>query len=432
MTKEKLNPLVALTASALALPGTVGAGQLPDRSAALQYSLYEESSLNENDLFRGAGSAERYEIPVLMAKGVWPVNEKLALTLDVAFEKMSGASPWYMTVEREDRDVDGDGDLESVAVRDASGNYIPKVRMTGATIEDTRTDLSLSALYLTSDDSSISATVGISTEDDYQALSAGLGVALEFNDDHTTVDAGVAVSGDTVEAEDAAIYNDRPQEEKRKSSFSLYGGVTQVLNRVSTIQTGLGVKMLTGYLTDAYKRVDFINIDDQNFTADEDVIQSSLIPHELRPADRTRITWYVKYRYFLQDMNTAFHADYRYYDDNWGVNSHTVDVSWYINNEHGWQFVPSLRLYKQSKADFFQLVYEGEQADYDFYSTDFRLSGYGAVSYRFAVVKMISQWRARLGFEYYDSSDSLALGEGSDHPALLDFRVVNFGVSTKF
>ena len=54
------------------------------------------------------------------------------------------------------------------------------------------------------------------------------------------------------------------------------------------------------------------------------------------------------------------------------------------------------------------------------YSTDFRLSGYGAVSYRFAVVKMISQWRARLGFEYYDSSDSLALGEGSDHPALLD------------
>ena len=43
--------------------------------------------------------------------------------LDVAFEKMSGASPWYMTVEREDRDVDGDGDLESVAVCDEANIF---------------------------------------------------------------------------------------------------------------------------------------------------------------------------------------------------------------------------------------------------------------------------------------------------------------------
>ena len=95
--------------------------------------------------------------------------------------------------------------------------------------------------------------MGISTEDDYQALSAGLGVALEFNDDHTTVDAGVAVSGDTVEAEDAAIYNDRPKK-KREQLFVVRWGNGSVESCLHDTD-GVRREDADGYLTDAYKRV---------------------------------------------------------------------------------------------------------------------------------------------------------------------------------
>ena len=59
------------------------------------------------------------------------------------------------------------------------------------------------------------------------------------------------------------------------------------------------------------------------------------------------------YRHFFTGANAALHADYRYFDDDWGVGSHTLDLAWYQNVGALTQVIPFLRYYTQGEADFF-------------------------------------------------------------------------------
>ena len=92
--------LAALYSAAFALPvynkAVIAAGT-PDNSPSInvRISKYEEDRLSNSE-FSGIGDRSRYDIEIGQARLVYPINDTMQLTVDSAYEKMSGASPWFI------------------------------------------------------------------------------------------------------------------------------------------------------------------------------------------------------------------------------------------------------------------------------------------------------------------------------------------------
>ena len=70
--------------------------------------------------------------------------------------------------------------------------------MSGATIEDARTDITFTGNYFF-DRARTALAIGYSGGNDYQAINGGLDGELSFNDKSTTLSAGGSFSFDTIE-----------------------------------------------------------------------------------------------------------------------------------------------------------------------------------------------------------------------------------------
>ena len=68
---------------------------------------------------------------------------------------------------------------------------------------------------------------------------------------------------------------------------------------------------------------------------------------------------------------------YRYYFDDWGINSHTASVEVPIKLTDKFTVYPSYRFYQQSAADYFYGYEEAFSTD-TFYTSDYDLSKYSA------------------------------------------------------
>ncbi len=120
---------------------------------------------------------------------------------------------------------------------------------------------------------------------------------------------------------------------------------------------GVGYTRMKGHLSDPYRNKD------------------------LRPDSREQHTLSAQYRHHLpQFRGVSWHLDYRYYEDNWGLIANTIGTSfWKDVKVEGLAFTlaPNLRYHWQHTADFYTLE---ALPTSDYYSDDFRLSAYGAIT----------------------------------------------------
>ena len=89
--------LMALTSSALLLPAYQGAmadAQPEFAEIGMRYSKYQEDDILSNKAF--GGDSERYDIDVAQFHLLAPVADDWSFALDVEWEDMSGASPWFV------------------------------------------------------------------------------------------------------------------------------------------------------------------------------------------------------------------------------------------------------------------------------------------------------------------------------------------------
>jgi len=377
--------IIALSTTALALPG-IALADAPPTQSTISYKL---SNYQEDDLSRSEtplGDLERYDIDVHQFQLVSPLGRNMSLHVDANYESLSGASPWYTS-----RSLDGE----------------PIVNLSGASgISDRRTELSIGSRYYL-ENGSFGGNIGYSEEDDYRAIYFGFNTEKHYNNDLTTVSAGLSYSSDKVFPTDAALFN-RVEEDDKQSS-SLFVSVSQIINQVSSFQSALSFTEQSGFLSDPYKLRDF------------------------RPDDKTQIAWSNSYRRFFVSANAALHVNYRYYHDDFGISSHTSDLSWHQNLGRTFQIVPTLRYYNQSAAEFFTNVDDFLNPISEYQSSDYRLSAFGAVSGGFSVIADMNSWKITLTAERYLANDKYSAYDVSlPSTALVKYNRISLGIDFRF
>lgn len=386
--------LLAFTAAATALPGVAPqAQQIADAvEIGYRYHSYEEDPIDQDKVLGIA--TDRYDIDVNQFRLVAPLNDNFQLDVDYQREKMSGASPWYTF---------------------KLGDEAPVQIMSGASIEDTRTDFAAKLSYFW-ERQVAGIKIARSNEDDYDSLAIGLDYTYETEDRLNTFTLATDVSNDDINPVDADLFPQRPTTEQSKRSNSVLLSYARVLNTNMVAKFSLGYSEKTGYLSDPYKLA-FVNF---------------ALLNDNRPNSRYTRTFSAQLRYFSDTLNGALHADYRYYNDSWNINSNTIELAWYQNLGHGFQLTPSVRLYDQSDAFFYEVFYEQERND-GLYSTDYRLSEYGAITYGLTLTKSFGHWSLSLSAEQYRSGGNKGLASAdTENPALLDFDLYSVGVNYRF
>jgi len=379
---DRQSALLALTSSALLLPAYQGvrADAPPEfTELGMRYSKYEEDNTQGSKTF--GGSSERYEIDAAQFHLLAPVLDDWSVAVDLQWEDMSGASPWFVG-----QSLDGG----------------PKVIMSGASIEDTRTEVSVTTRYYY-DRGNAGFNYVNSDEDDYESDAVALDGAFNSADGLTTYSAAVSTSQDDISPTQGSVPTNTLNDDK--DSSSAWVGVSRIISKNAIVRFGLAYTYRDGFLTDPYKK------------------------NDRRPDEREEWVLDAGYRQYFIWPDGALQADYRYFDDDWGVASHTLDLAWHQNLGERTQLIPFLRYYSQGEADFFANVAATDQR---YFADDYRLSAFGAVSGGLRLRHEIGDWALSAVGERYETDESWGVFSGDESPALVNFWRYSFGLDYRF
>lgn len=183
----------------------------------------------------------------------------------------------------------------------------------------------------------------------------------------------------------------------RRNSYNLEFGIFQVINRRVTLGLYPGVAYQTGLLSTPFHRVYF---------ADDD------LRVERFPDRRLKVPLGVQLNVFIGDR-LILRNYYRYYWDDFGIVSHTLNVESAIRLTPLFSVTGILRLYTQTGSDFFK-PYENHDPNEKFYTSDYDLSDFSSikpgVSFRFTPYprsSITSLKAVELRYSFYNRSDGL-------------------------
>jgi hypothetical protein len=152
---------------------------------------------------------------------------------------------------------------------------------------------------------------------------------------------------------------------ENKTVFDALLGITQVLNPKTITQINYSLSHSNGYLNDPYK---LLSVTDPLTGLPQRYV------YENRPDTRLKhaLYWMVR-RYLGRDVVSG---SYRFFLDDWGIRSHTVDLNYRWKPSERWWLEPHVRFYDQSKADFYRLQLESGAPLPSEASADYRLGAF--------------------------------------------------------
>lgn len=226
-----------------------------------------------------------------------------------------------------------------------------------------------------------------STEHDYLSMGGNASVSRYLNQKNTTLTLAGGLSLDTISPEGGipvglsamAVWgssnfdNDfaasRVGGDDDKTVTDILLGITQVINRSTIMQFNYSLNLSDGYLTDPYK---LVSIYDQAGGS----VQG--YRYEARPDSRTKHALFWQTRHQL-DGGDVVDLNYRYQFDDWGMNSHTLEIKyrWDLGRHY---LEPQVRWYTQSAVDFYQPYATSSQlnAGTTELTADYRLGNFDA------------------------------------------------------
>lgn len=403
--------LASLSCAALALFSVEDshAGRVEETyNGDFQYGHYSESG-------------KRIGVDIFEAAAAVPIGKAMTANVSVVRDVIAGASPIL-------NEKNAQGQVVQV-MSGASGNAARSD--CGASICEQR-DAITSGLTYYFDKASLNMNGGFSREHDYNSRYIGTNASIDLNKKLTTLNFGGSVAFDQVEPTNI---NEDCNPKCSKTSQQYLLGVSQVLDKDSILQSNMTFSYHSGYLSDPYKRVAF---DGMSFALPNEIIYFR--QNDTRPHQKFQWAWLTQYvRHFEQLNDAALHADYRFTTDDWGINSHTMELSWHQPIGAGWQVIPRFRYYTQDSADFYAPVFAGTASQYQYYSSDYRLAGFGTLSggLKFSKevtgIPMVSGLKFQAGVEYYDHKAAYQLGgNSSGNFADFNYYLVTASFNLKF
>jgi hypothetical protein len=276
---------------------------------------------------------------------------------------------------------------------------------------------------------------------------------FDFNRRNTTVFFGAAYAQDEVdpvggapigfspmpgESEDEDEDEDEDGEGgsgEDKDVVDVLVGVTQVLSRRSLVEVALSYGKSDGYLTDPYKLLSVVDsVSGQPVPGPEPGINLYLF--EQRPDSRAKTSAFIEWRYAFDRDSLAL--NYRFMDDDWDIQSHTVEARYRWNINDSSYLEPHLRYYQQTAADFFRTVlFDGEPLP-AYASADLRLADSKTYTAGLKYGHRTERGEFSLRLEYYrqeaDASSGSAVGDLADFDLAprLDAVIAQFGYKFSF
>ena len=472
--------LQALTAAALALPGLTAVRAEDGPSFNVQYGHYDEGKRDLDGQSYSSLKLKPLEVDSFAIDGTVPIFERTHLKAEftqdswsgatpvvslpsaaVAAQLMSGASsPNFYHIDQNGNPVvvdfnSYDPDTDTYAFAPHPG----LVHIMASASPETRRqwDGSLTHEW---DHAELTVGGGVSDEHDYLSHFVNVGGKFDFNDKLTVLNWGASITRNRIRASlaansaaDTGNYTDRIRDFQgqptifgRRKDFAANAGITQILNQGALIQADIGFTRSTGFLENPYKAVIFA-FDDPDEPRDNSGLKYIAIKGSLEQRPDVRSQWVANLRFTQQLARTdgGLHLNYRFYRDNWGIRSHTIEASLDQPLGGGWLLTPDVRYYTQTAADFYAPFFTFNEAypahpggplDRDriplkYFSSDERLSAFGAVSGSLGLQKALGHGIALdLSYEYYLHKGSLKLGGGGE-PSYADFHssLVTAGLS---
>lgn len=347
---------------------------------------------------------ERVTVDKLIGTAKGYVSPKDTASIRVVFDTMTGATPSGA--------VKNNTPQTSTGASGGTGVGGSTDAAALSQFDDTRVGVSLDWNHEHSRTFNISYNGAFSVENDYQSVSGAVVLNKETADRATKFTVGLASTYDTIFRTGARttpepislVSDDQSRGEGEKSSTDLIAGITRIINQRTVIQLNLAYGQSNGYLTDPYKVFSVV-----------DVTGIELAQYyEGRPDSRTKWSITTKLNHKLWPGNDNLHLSYRYYSDDWGITSHTLGYRHRFNFSQATYLEPGLRLYKQSKADFYQNsllsnVTLGPPTLPNYLSADYRLDEMSDVTVGLTFGKTISgdsDFRMRLEYLYQEFKNS--------------------------
>lgn len=269
----------------------------------------------------------------------------------------------------------------------------------------------------------------VSVESDYSSIGGSLG--LEFDDDSKNNTFSISIGGAMDEVDGPGKQTPEPLSVVGDGSFyssaeknSVEGllGWTRVVNRNTVAMFNLSYSQSLGYHNDPYKITSIADAEG-NFHVDGAI-------YENRPDERNRTVFYTDWVHKTKNDN-FIGWNYRYYSDDWDIESHTVNLRYGLSVGSGHIIQPFVRFYTQSEAEFHQdrVLVDGD-GNYElpeFVSSDVRLSK--LMTYTLGTkltlkTKKYGDFKVRGGF-YKQEYEDAALEEN-------EAVFVTFDITTKF
>jgi len=255
--------------------------------------------------------------------------------------------------------------------------------------------------------SEVGGSVGYSRETDYQSITADARVAQNFNSDNTTISLDLNGEfdssfpfGGVPTALSAMNAQFKPVTTRHKTQLGFVLGLTEVVTRNWLMALNYSYDSQKGYEIDPYRVISVVDP-----TSGEPV--STL--YESRPEQRQ--TQSVFWENKLSFGPTLTDLSFRYFKDDWGISSQTVEASERLNLAPSWYVEPDVRYYHQTAANFYHAYLVSNAPLPAYASSDTRLSRFGALTYG-----------VKIGFRLSGRSELYVRGDyysqmGDSHPA---------------
>lgn len=361
-------------------------------------------------------------------------NDESSLNLRVVYDALTGSSPngamaaniaqTFTSASAAARLAGADEDEQNQYEGRGSYTIAPGDLPLDSSFEDTRTTLSLGWSKPLNSGYTLNLGGAYSSEGDFTSMSVNGAIVRDFNNKATTLSLGLNLESDTSTPNGGvpaalSTYAQRSTAgtEDTKQVVDLMLGVTQVINRRWLMQFNFGLSESSGYHNDPYKILTVA--DSGNLITDPYDNENYLYLMESRPEDRQKISlfWQNKVAVGADD---AIDVGYRYMTDDWGVNSHTLDLTYHWALTEHLYLEPHYRYYTQTAANFWlPFLATGEDvtvtgsdvtALVDSASSDPRLAAFSANTLGLKVgVPLRKDEEMSLRLEYYQQQDENSL-----------------------